>query len=37
MARTLALIAALALAACAGHTPPASCRGEMFSLNEVAK
>lgn len=33
MIRSAALALALALSACAGHTPPAACRGEMFSLN----
>ena len=36
MIRSAALAAALALAACAGHTPPPACRGEMFSLNPPA-
>ncbi|MBB5696054.1 hypothetical protein [Muricoccus pecuniae] len=33
MIRPAVLVAALALSACAGHTPPPACRGEMFSLN----
>lgn len=33
MLRPLALLALLALGACAGHTPPPACRGEVFSLN----
>ncbi|UZO91794.1 hypothetical protein RMP42_05977 [Roseomonas mucosa] len=27
------LILALALTACAGHTPPTACRGDVFALN----
>lgn len=37
MIRPAILVLALAaLSACAGHTPPAACRGEMFSLNPPA-
>ena len=41
MTRALPLILlALALSACAGHTPPTACRGDVFALNsqqEVAR
>lgn len=33
MIRSAVLVATLTLAACAGHTPPAACRGEVFALN----
>lgn len=34
MIRSAVLVLALAaLSACAGHTPPPACRGDMFSLN----
>ncbi len=33
MIRSAILVAMLALTACAGHTPPPACRGEIFSLN----
>lgn len=34
MTRALPLIfLALALTACAGHTPPTACRGDVFALN----